>query len=110
MDVTILSMAILGNTLNVAYNIPFVYKVIKSNSADDISAYFLYLRIMGSISWLIYAGLTNELFIGLSYTVTLTSSLIVWFIKTFKKNNIEKITIQTSTSTLAMTNYRITEC
>ena len=101
MDETILAMAVLGNTLNIAYNIPFVYQVIKTQSADDISAYFLYLRIVGSIAWLIYSGLTQELFVGLSYTVTLTSSLIVWFIKTFRKPIKSKIEVSTSTTTLS---------
>tara|TARA_E500000178_G_C16560837_1_gene547236 strand:- start:8 stop:190 length:183 start_codon:yes stop_codon:yes gene_type:complete len=52
MSDTILAFAILGNIFNIAYNIPFVYKVIK-------------------------------------YTVTLTSSLLVTYVKFTPKNNNE---------------------
>ena len=99
-DPILLSFAIIGNVLNLAYNIPFAWKVIKNNSAKDISLLFLYLRIFGSISWLIYSIIKPDLLIGLSYVVTLTSSCIVYYVKMkekiqerccLKKSNITEI-------------------
>lgn len=80
-DPTLLTFAIIGNVLNFAYNVPFVYTVVKNNSATDISLLFLYLRIFGSISWLIYSIIKPDLLIGISYIVTLSSSCIVYYIK-----------------------------
>ena len=82
----ILFFAILGNTLNILYNIPFVYRVFKNKSANNISSYFLIMRLFGSISWIIYAILESELWIGLSYIVTLISSICVSYIKIKYKN------------------------
>jgi uncharacterized protein with PQ loop repeat len=63
------------------YNIPFVWVIVKHWNADNISKKFLYIRIIGSISWVIYAILSLNIYIGVSYTVTLISSLIITFVK-----------------------------
>lgn len=78
---TILTFAILGNIFNFAYNVPFVWVIIKHWNANNISKKFLYIRVLGSICWIIYAILSEELFVGLSYTVTLISSLLVSYVK-----------------------------
>ena len=61
--IEILIFSYIGNILNLAYNIPLVYRVIVTKSANDISYYFLIIRILGSISWLIYAALINDIFV-----------------------------------------------
>ena len=80
-DPMLLTFAITGNVLNLAYNIPFVWTVVKNNSATDISLLFLYLRIFGSLSWLVYSILKPDILVGISYGVTLTSSLIIYYVK-----------------------------
>lgn len=82
----VLFFAILGNTLNILYNIPFVYRVFKNKSANNISSYFLIMRLFGAISWIIYAILESEVWVGLSYIVTLISSICVSYIKVKYKN------------------------
>ena len=91
MDKLILSFAIIGNIFNFIYNIPFVYVVFKHWNADNISKKFLYIRILGSISWIIYAILDKNLYVGLSYSVTLTSSLLVTYVKITQKKTNEPI-------------------
>lgn len=76
-----LTMAIIGNTLNLGYNIPFVYLVWKNRSSKNISGTFLMLRFWGSISWLIYAILVSDAWIGISYTVTLIATCMIYYIK-----------------------------
>lgn len=76
-----LAMAIIGNTLNLGYNIPFVYLVWKNRSSKNISGTFLLLRFWGSISWLIYAVLVSDSWVGISYTVTLTATSMIYYIK-----------------------------
>lgn len=80
-DPSLLTFAIIGNVLNFAYNIPFVYTVVKNNSATDISLLFLYIRIFASISWLVYSIIKPDVLIGISYVVTLSSSCIVYYVK-----------------------------
>ena len=74
-------IGIIGNLFNLMYNIPFVWVIVKHWNADNISKKFLYIRITGSISWIIYSILSLNIYIGVSYTVTLISSLIITFVK-----------------------------
>ena len=76
-----LAMAIIGNTLNLGYNIPFVYLVWKKRSSKNISGTFLLLRFWGSVSWLIYAVLVSDTWVGISYLVTLTATCMIYYIK-----------------------------
>lgn len=76
-----LALAIIGNTLNLAYNIPFVYLVWKKRSSKNISGTFLALRFWGSITWLIYAILVMDAWVGFSYVVTLTATCAIYYIK-----------------------------
>jgi len=88
-----ISLALIGNGLNLMYNIPFVYQVYKNNNTKNISTCFLLLRTFGSISWISYGILEKDIWIQLSYLVTLLSSLIISFYKIKdkikKKNEIE---------------------
>lgn len=82
-----LAFAIIGNGLNLAYNIPFVYLVWKNRSSKNISGTFLLLRFWGSISWLIYAVLVMDAWVGFSYVVTLTATCAIYYIKFGERNN-----------------------
>ena len=81
MEATIISLAVVGNVCNFAYNVPFVWVVVKHQNADNISSKFLYLRIFSSIIWILYAIFTFEMFIVSSYSITLVSSFIVLYVK-----------------------------
>ena len=91
MDTTIITFAVIGNVCNFAYNVPFVYVVVKHQNANNISSKFLYLRIFSSIIWILYSLFTVEMFIGISYSVTLLSSFIVLYVKLFGENNKKEI-------------------
>ena len=90
MDSAILSLAVMGNICNFAYNVPFVWVVVKHRNANNISGKFLYLRVFTSIVWILYSIFTQEIFVGCSYTVTLISSCIVLYIKLTQKDIEEK--------------------
>ena len=81
MEATIISLAVIGNVCNFAYNVPFVWVVVKHQNADNISSKFLYLRIFSSIIWILYAIFTFEMFIVSSYSITLLSSFIILYVK-----------------------------
>jgi uncharacterized protein with PQ loop repeat len=85
MEATIISLAVVGNVCNFAYNVPFVWVVVKHQNADNISSKFLYLRIFSSIIWILYAIFTFEMFIVSSYSITLVSSFIILYVKLTQK-------------------------
>lgn len=87
MDNYKVALGIFGNTLNLLYNVPFMYQVYKNNNTKNISTCFLILRNLGSLSWIIYGILDLDLWIILSYIVTLSSSLFVSFYKIKDKIN-----------------------
>ena len=87
MDNYKIALGIVGNTLNLLYNVPFMYQVYKNNNTKNISTCFLRLRNLGSLSWIIYGILDLDLWIILSYIVTLFSSLFVSFYKIKDKIN-----------------------
>ena len=89
MDKAIISLAIVGNVCNLAYNVPFVYVVVKHRNADNISKYFLSLRLFSSIIWIIYGIFISDIFVGISYFITLLSSIIVLGIKLKQKKSKE---------------------
>ena len=69
MDNYKIALGIVGNTLNLLYNVPFMYQVYKNNNTKNISTCFLILRNLGSLSWIIYGILDLDLWIILSYIV-----------------------------------------
>ena len=83
----VLTFAILGNVLNLAYNIPFVYLVWKNRSSKNISSLFLILRFCGSVSWLIYGIIVNDVWVMSSYIITLVATLMICYIKIIDKIN-----------------------
>lgn len=85
MEATIISLAVVGNVCNFAYNVPFVWVVVKHQNADNISSKFLYLRIFSCIIWILYAIFTLEMFIVSSYSITLVSSFIILYVKLTQK-------------------------
>tara|TARA_B110000495_G_C23022023_1_gene606513 strand:+ start:1339 stop:1680 length:342 start_codon:yes stop_codon:yes gene_type:complete len=88
----VLTFAILGNILNLAYNIPLVYRVWQTRSSKNISGAFLLLRFLGSISWLIYAALVEDVWVAASYTITLIATTLVFYIKCKDRANKKLIT------------------
>lgn len=79
----IITLAIVGNVLNLAYNVPLVWRVVKLWDARNLSWYFLAMRIIGSIVWICYAALAVDTWIGISYSVTLLSSSLLTVVKVF---------------------------
>ena len=89
----VLVFAFLGNILNLAYNIPFVYLVWKNRSSKNISGAFLTLRFCGSISWLVYAALIQDAWVGTSYIVTLTATIMVGYVK-YTERKVKKLKME----------------
>ena len=93
----VLTFAILGNSLNLAYNVPLVYLVWKKRSTKNISGTFVMLRFCGSISWLIYAALILDSWVAASYTVTLIATCIIGYIKISERRTKNEDTVENTT-------------
>ena len=83
----VLVFAFMGNILNLAYNIPFVYVVWQNRSSKNISGSFLTLRVCGSVSWLVYAALVQDAWVAFSYVVTLIATIFIGYIKCIERKN-----------------------
>ena len=46
---------VIGNIINLVYNIPQMVKTYKTKSTKDFSSTFLFLRVIGNSIWLAYS-------------------------------------------------------
>lgn len=81
MSTAALVLGVVGNVLNIAYNIPLVWRVVKLWDAHSLSLAFIFIRILAGILFVIYAALVRDIIVGVSYVVTLTSSLVLFVVK-----------------------------
>ena len=106
----VLVFAFLGNILNLAYNIPFVYLVWKNRSSKNISGSFLALRFCGSVSWLVYAALVQDAWVAFSYVVTLIATILIGYIKCKERKRKKLDAIEKVTSSIEQNiDFEITE-
>ena len=67
-------IGISANVINLLYNVPLVYRPLKTRSIDNISAYFVSMRLAGTVLWILYGGLDKDVFLILTNIVTLLST------------------------------------
>lgn len=90
-------MVYTANVLNLVYNIPQMYRTYKRKTTCDISGWFLLLRFISSIIWIIYAIYMNDLQIMIANTVTWFANLFIGYYKimdiykTFQKDKYVKL-------------------
>jgi|EP00161_Ancyromonas_sigmoides_P003554 uncharacterized protein with PQ loop repeat len=76
MTVALIVIGTIANVLNVCYNIPLVYRPWKNRCIDDISTYFITMRILGTMLWIAYGVADNvDVQLIILNCVTLSSSL-----------------------------------
>jgi uncharacterized protein with PQ loop repeat len=79
-----LFMAILvniGNVLSILYNIPQMWRTHKLKKADDISSYFLWMRLSSGIIWSIYCIYYQMWYVIISWSTTIISSTQILYYK-----------------------------
>ena len=72
---------ILGNIINIVYNIPQMVKTYKRKSTKDLSAVFLFLRIIGNTIWIAYAVEVDSLLMLINNIVTVLASIFISYYK-----------------------------
>ena len=72
---------VLGNIINLVYNIPQMVKTYKSKSTGDFSPTFLFMRVAGNVIWLAYSIELNEFLFLFSNVVSVFSSVFISYYK-----------------------------
>lgn len=71
----------IGNVLSVIYNIPQMWRTYKLKKADDISSYFLWMRLTSGIIWSIYCIYYQMWYVIISWVSTIISTLQILYYK-----------------------------
>ena len=72
---------VVGNIINLIYNIPQMVKTYKSKSTGDFSPTFLFMRVAGNVIWLAYSIELNEFLFLFSNVVSVFSSVFISYYK-----------------------------
>lgn len=71
----------IGNFLSVIYNIPQMWRTYKLKKADDISSYFLWMRLASGIIWSVYCIYYKMWYVIISWASTIISTLQILYYK-----------------------------
>ena len=72
---------VIGNIINLIYNIPQMVKTYKTKSTGDFSPTFLFLRVVGNSIWLAYSIELKTFLFLLSNIVSVFASLFICYYK-----------------------------
>jgi MtN3 and saliva related transmembrane protein len=75
------------NVIVFVYNIPQVYKTVKTKKAGDLSFWFLFLRLISSIIWIVYSIYYQLYEVSITWILTGGSSAILLYYKYKYRNN-----------------------
>jgi len=74
-------MLVIANVLNLIYNVPQMVHTYRRKSTRDLSAWFLLLRILGNIIWVVYSVYIANLLMLINNVVTVAASVFVGYYK-----------------------------
>jgi uncharacterized protein with PQ loop repeat len=72
---------VIGNIINLLYNIPQVIKTYKIKSTKDFSSTFLFMRVIGNCIWLAYSIELQQFLFMIANIVSLFSSIFISYYK-----------------------------
>jgi len=72
---------IIANIINITYNIPQMVKTYKRKTTQDLSSWFLFLRVISSIIWVFYAIEVDSMLMLTNTLVTIVSSIFIGYYK-----------------------------
>jgi uncharacterized protein with PQ loop repeat len=72
---------VIGNIINLVYNIPQIVKTYKTKSTKDFSSTFLFMRVFGNTIWLAYSIELNTFLFLLCNIVSVGSSIFISYYK-----------------------------
>ena len=74
-------LLIVANVINVVYNIPQIIRTYKTKSANDFDTWFIVLRIVYNVLWIMYGIDDDNMLIVLNSVVTIFTSGIIGYYK-----------------------------
>jgi MtN3 and saliva related transmembrane protein len=72
---------IIANIINISYNIPQMVHTYKTKSTKDFDVWFIVLRCVGNIIWLVYSFYLNIFLMMLNNIITVISSIFIGYYK-----------------------------
>jgi MtN3 and saliva related transmembrane protein len=84
-------LATIANILGIIYNLPQMYKTFKRKTTQDISFWFLSLRLLTSIIWVYYFSYLQDIQLIVANFVPLLASAFVGYYKIKEMINDYKI-------------------
>jgi len=72
---------VIGNIINLVYNIPQMVKTYKTKSTKDFSSTFLFLRVIGNSIWLAYSIELNTFLFLICNVVSVGASIFISYYK-----------------------------
>jgi uncharacterized protein with PQ loop repeat len=72
---------VIGNIINLVYNIPQMVKTYKTESTKDFSSTFLFMRVFGNSIWLAYSIELNTFLFLISNIVSVVASVFISYYK-----------------------------
>ena len=72
---------IIANIINIVYNIPQMVKTYQRKTTQDLSSWFIFLRIVGNSIWIGYAIEVDSMMMLINTTVTVGSSVFIAYYK-----------------------------
>ena len=80
-DTTMNVFLVIANVLNLVYNIPQVILTCKTKSTNDISSWFIVLRIVGNSIWIAYGFAVQSMLMIVNNAITVGASIIIGYVK-----------------------------
>lgn len=72
---------VIGNIINLVYNIPQMVKTYQTKSTTDFSSTFLFMRVFGNSIWLAYSIELNTFLFLISNIVSVVASIFISYYK-----------------------------
>ena len=72
---------VIANIINIVYNIPQMVKTYQRKTTQDLSSWFIFLRIIGNSIWIGYAIEIDSMMMLINTIVTVGSSVFIAYYK-----------------------------
>ena len=84
---------VIANIINMSYNIPQMIHTYKTKSTKDFDVWFIVLRCVGNIIWLVYSIYLNIFLMMFNNLITVIASIFIGYYKLLEileKKNLNK--------------------
>ena len=81
---------VIGNIINLVYNIPQIVKTYQTKSTKDFSPTFLFMRVIGNCIWLAYSIELQEFLFMVSNVVSVFSSIFISYYKVLEMVDVKR--------------------